>query len=432
MIICKILKSIVYKNSKDYLPNCRLEHWIEVFFCMDLNMEFIGVGDTNIFSTTVQQSSQLDALANSALSRGIDLYMRKDYDGAIKEFRRSVGLAPNSSYSVDASTYMANAYQALGDTEGAIKTYVAALNRSPNRDDLYIKLGNLHFSEERYEEAIDAYEKAVRIWPNSDNHYALGQAYMNAGRYSEADQEFNTVLRMDPDKPNGNYGLGLNFSKQGRYDDAIAQFKEAVRLDADFYDGYAELGYAYADNGEMGNAQNQVNLLKSASPELSDTLSRYMYKVDPPKFMFAHASSDFNYYFPWKTPVSSLDAYLANPNTEKTFRMTFQFDKEMDRESVENVLNWNIRRSTQSGPGKAYNFTRPVPDTEITLSPLPKHVYYDAANLTATVYFTIQQNEAGDGTIDPSHIEFKFNGKDAYGYKMNPKYDQFMGFSGVA
>ncbi len=103
---------------------------------------------------------------------------------------------------------MANAYLALGDTDGAVKAYEEALKRSPNRDDIYISLGNLHFSEEQYDEAIKAYEKAVDIWPSADNHYALGQAYMNAGRHSEADREFNTVLRMDPDKPNGNYGLG--------------------------------------------------------------------------------------------------------------------------------------------------------------------------------------------------------------------------------
>jgi hypothetical protein len=135
---------------------------------------------------------------------------------------------------------------------------------------------------------------------------------------------------------------------------------------------------------------------------------------------------------PWKTPLSALDGYLVTASAEKTFTMTFQFDKEMDRESVENVLNWNIGRSTQSGPGQAYNYGRPVPDTEVALPPFPKHVYYDADNLTATVYFTIRQNEAADGTIDPTHMEFKFSGEDAYGHKMDPKYDQFMGFSGIA
>jgi tetratricopeptide (TPR) repeat protein len=395
-------------------------------------MEFLGVGSTDIFSATIQQTAQLETLANSALSKGIDLYMRQDYESAIKEFRRSVGLAPNSSYSVDASNYMANAYLALGDTVSAVEAYEDALKRSPNRDDIYISLGNIQFSEEQYDKAINAYEKAVSIWPSSGNHYALGQAYLNAGRHSEADREFNTVLRMDPDKPNGNYGLGMNFSKQGRYEDAILQFKQAIRIDPKLYDGYAELGYAYADLGEMEEAQRVVDTLEPVAPDLADTLSRYMYKVDSPKFMFAYATSGFNYNMPWKTPLSALNGYLATPDAEKALTMIFQFDKEMDRESVENMLNWHISRSTQSLPGQAYNFGRPVPDTEVTLSPFPKHVYYDAENLTATVYFVIRQNEIGDSTIDPSHIEFKFSGEDAYGYKMDPKYDQFMGFSGIA
>jgi tetratricopeptide (TPR) repeat protein len=395
-------------------------------------MESIGIGYTDIFSATLQQTGQLESLANGALSKGIDLYMRQDYNGAIREFRRSIGLAPNSTYSTDASNYMANAYMALGDTDGAIKAYKDAIGRSPDRDDTYISLGNVYFSDGRYDEAAEAYEKAVKIYPSSGNHYSLGQAYLNAGRHSEADREFNAVLRIEPDQPGGYYGLGLNFSKQGRYEDAILQFKAAIGVDPKFYDGYAELGYAYADLGQMDEAQRIADSLEPIAPDLADTLSRYMYKVDPPKFMFSYANEGFNYQLPWKTPISSLDSYLAAPDSEKTFKMVFQFDKEMDRESVENVLNWNIGRSTRSGPGQAYNYGFAVPDTEVTLPPIPKSIYYDADNLTATVYFTVRQNAAGDGTIDPAHIEFKFIGEDAYGYKMNPRYDQFMGFSGIA
>jgi len=39
---------------------------------------------------------------------------------------------------------------------------------------------------------------------------------------------------------------------------------------------------------------------------------------------------------------------------------------------------------------------------------------------------------AADGTIDPSHIEFKFVGKDIFGFSMNTAFDQFTGFSGAA
>ena len=395
-------------------------------------METLGSIYTDLFSATLQQSAGLTSLANNALKKGIDLYMRQDYHGAIREFRRSVGLAPNSSNSTDASSYMANAYLALGDTKGAIKAYEDALKRNPQRDDIAVSLGNVHFAAEDYDAAIKAYEKAVDIWPSSGNHYALGQAYMNAGRHSEADREYNTVLRMDPDMPSGNFGLGLNFSRQGRYEEAVLNFKEAIRIDPKFDDGYAELGYAYADLGDMDAAQRIVDNLEHTSPDLADTLSRYMYKVDPPKISFAYANNGFNTHMPWKTPLSLLNGYLTEPHSEKTFKMVFQFDKEMNRESVQNIANWHIGRSTQSGSGQTYNFGRPIPDTEVTLPPLPKSIYYDSDNYTATVYFTVRQNEAGNGTIDPAHIEFKFSGEDAYGYKMNPKHDQFMGFSGVA
>jgi hypothetical protein len=134
---------------------------------------------------------------------------------------------------------------------------------------------------------------------------------------------------------------------------------------------------------------------------------------------------------PAKTPVSSLDAYLQTANASKIFTLKFQLDKQMERSEVENVMNWHINRSSGTGPGTAYNFGLPVPETEVLPPPVPVNVYYDAEEMTATVYFKIQQNSTADGTIDPSHIEFRFNGKDAFGLKMNPDFDQFTGFSKV-
>ena len=156
-----------------------------------------------------------------------------------------------------------------------------------------------------------------------------------------------------------------------------------------------------------------------------------MYKVDSPKILFASAyHSSFQYYMPYKTAVSSLDSYLANAGAEKKFTMVLQFDKAMDRESVENLTNWEIGRSTSSKPGQSYNYGFRIPSTEIQMRPLPDNVSYDAKQFQATVTFTIRQNATGDGTIDPSHIEFKFSGQDAFGNKMDPKFDQYMGISG--
>ena len=129
-------------------------------------MDIRGISSTDIFIAT-GQDSQLEGLSNNALTRGIDLYMRQDFKGAVKEFQRSIGLAPNASNSVDAASYMADAYIALDDTKGAIKAYKTALRLNPYRDDINIKLGNLYFSEERYPEATAEYEKAVKLNPSA-------------------------------------------------------------------------------------------------------------------------------------------------------------------------------------------------------------------------------------------------------------------------
>jgi tetratricopeptide (TPR) repeat protein len=320
----------------------------------------------------------------------------------------------------------------LNDVEKAIKTYKRAINLNTTNDDLHIKLGNLLYTQDRYQEAQNEYQKAVELNPTTQSHYSLGQAYLETGRYVDAHTQFSKVHKLDPESPNGSYGMGLVYSKQESYEDAIRMFKSAIGRKKDFYDAYAEIGYAYADLGQMDEAQKIVDFLDSKSSSLSDILSGYMYKVDPPKFSFVDPRSTFFRTMPRNTLLSTLDDYLANANASKTFTMIFQFDKEMDRESVEDRFNWNIKRSTASGPGEAYNYGFSVPDTETTIPIFPDYVYYDAKTFSATVKFDITQNENADGTIDPSHVEFSFKGKDKYGLTMDSDFDQVTGFSGIA
>ena len=386
-----------------------------------------------MFALTIQSSAGLESLANGALTKGIDLYMSGDYKEAAQEFQRSMGLAPASNNSIQAANYMASAYLKLDDTEKAIKAYKTSLKLNPFAEETHSKLGNLYFSLERYEEAEKEYKEVVKLNSNSVNNYALGQVYLATERYDEAETVFNKVRRLSPEKTDGYFGLGLTYSGQERYEEAIGQFEEALKRDSGLLEAHAEIGYAYADMGQMDMAQTKLDFLNQTESDLADTLDRYIYKVDSPKIMFASSfDSTFHYQMPFKTPVSALDSYLANADAEKKFTMVFQFDKDMDRESVENLVNWKIGRSTSSQPGQIYNYGLAVPDTEVQVNPLPVNVYYDSESFKATVTFTIRQNSTADGTIDPSHIEFKFSGKDAFGNKMDPDFDQYMGFSGSA
>jgi hypothetical protein len=127
-----------------------------------------------------------------------------------------------------------------------------------------------------------------------------------------------------------------------------------------------------------------------------------------------------------------MNVYLQTANTEKTFAMDFQFSKQMDASSVENVFNWQIERATGSGRGDGYNLDMQLKASEISLNPTPLAVYYNAENMTASVLFKVKQNDTATGTIDPSHINFTFSGKDVVGLAMDKSADTYSGFSWFA
>jgi len=383
-----------------------------------------------IFDYTALQHAGMDSLSQNALANGIDLFQKGNYESAVKEFKRSFALSPYSENAMNARDYMVNAYLKLGDPQNAIKTYKTSIQLYPLRDDLHVKLGNLYFSEKKYGQAEDEYRQAVKKNPSVENYYSLAHAYLGSDKLKDAENLFKKVIQLSPRSGDGQYGLGMTFSKQGRHEEAIDLFKETERLKKDFPDVYVDMGYAYADMGEMEEAQKQYEILKREDSTLASLLSFYMKKAEPPKLIAAH-SDNFNLNLSLKTPVYALDQYLKQAGVSKQFTMEFQFNKQMDVQSVQNPLNWRIQRSDGHGVN-SYNFGMKIPETEVNIAPIPKFVRYDLDSFTASVVFEIYQNDSANGTIDPSHIKFTFSGKDTFGIEMDPESDQFSRLEGFS
>ena len=386
----------------------------------------------NLFSTINSQSSQLDNLSNKALERGIDLYMKGNYDEAVKEFKRSVGLSPYSENSLQTFEFIADAYLKQGKTEEAVSAYKQSIKLSPSNDSFHLNLGNLYYRNERYQEALEEYKMAVRINPNSSvNRYALGQAYLTTGHYSEAESQFKRVIQLLPNDPNAYDALGQVYRKLGKYEDAVFQFNKALVLKKDFPDTLLNLGYTYADMGELDKAQQQADTLKGIDAAMAFTLSNYINTVTQPRMLSTYTFGGFTPTSGRKTLVSSMDSSLSNPEASKVFTMRFIFSKEMDALSVQNPYNWQISRASGKDIGGAYNWGLAIPATEVNISPLPTSVTYNKDTHAAEVSFRIVQNSSANGTLDPSHIVFKFYGKDASGNKMDPKADEYSGISKI-
>jgi len=401
-------------------------------------MDVFSVTSDSLFTLSSQQTAQKENTALRALNTGLEQFSAKQYDLAITSFQRSISMAPTADSALNAYDYMARAQLTQGNTQAAIDTYNKALKIAPNRDDMHVQLGKIFTTEGRVDDALAQYELAVKYNPSSANRYALGQGSLGAGRYNEAIQQFEIVRQQGPKEPFGDFGLGQVYARKGDLDAAIDAFKNAISLQHDYLDAYSEMGYAYADNGQVNLANEVITTLNTLSPSdatLAASLSQYLYEKTQPKMTAAYASELFTPFLVSqgpKTSLSAMSSYLANSGDEQTFSMVFQFDKSMDQNSVQNVFNWNIARASGTGRGDGYNYDMTLPSTEVTLPSTPLAVYYSQSELTATVLFKVSQNATADGTLDPSHINFTFNGKDAVGLSMDKSADMYSGFSGFA
>jgi Flp pilus assembly protein TadD/DNA-binding MarR family transcriptional regulator len=91
--------------------------------------------------------------------------------------------------------------------------------------------GNLHISEKRYEEALEAFNKAVKI--NPKDGYALsrnGVALINLGRYEEALDVFNKAIEINSKDGIAFSGKGFALVNLSRNEEALEAFDRALEI----------------------------------------------------------------------------------------------------------------------------------------------------------------------------------------------------------
>ncbi len=102
--------------------------------------------------------------------------------------------------------FPAGALQAQDDT----KLLEDLVKKDPGNVEAWIKLGNILMDTRRFNEAIDAYQKALAINPkNIDVIVDMGTCFRNSGKPDLAVKEYRKALEMDPRHLNAHMNLGI-------------------------------------------------------------------------------------------------------------------------------------------------------------------------------------------------------------------------------
>jgi Tfp pilus assembly protein PilF len=141
-----------------------------------------------------------------------------------------------------------------GNYDQAVAIMQEATAADPTKDLLWVYLGEAYTGAKKYPEAIDAYQKAIVIKPDSPPyHNALANAYNKAAQPDKAIEEYNKVAQMDPaGAATAYFNIGIVNYNASKPDQAVAAFDKAISLDPNRADAYYYKGMALLTKATLG------------------------------------------------------------------------------------------------------------------------------------------------------------------------------------
>jgi tetratricopeptide (TPR) repeat protein len=136
----------------------------------------------------------------------------------------------------------------------------------PTAED-YCRLGNAHFLEGQYKEAITAYDKSINLAPNSAEAFCnKGAALCQLKCYDEAILALNMSLQLQPTFAEAWHNRGMVLERMGNYAEAEKSYIRALQLHPNSTDTYLSLGTASYSAGNYQKAlESNEQLLKIKS-----------------------------------------------------------------------------------------------------------------------------------------------------------------------
>jgi tetratricopeptide (TPR) repeat protein len=124
------------------------------------------------------------------------------------------------------------------------------ISSKDERAKFYYNLGVDYDDIGRYEEALEAYNKAIKIKP--DYHEAWsnkGNALRKLGRYNEALEACNKAIEIKPDHNEAWLNKGNALVNLDRYYEALEAFNKAIEIIPDYFEAWYNKGVVLAKIG---------------------------------------------------------------------------------------------------------------------------------------------------------------------------------------
>lgn len=207
--------------------------------------------------------------ATAKQNLGLQLIQTGDLQRGLQELLEAAELNPDD---VELQHSIASAYRRLGEPDKSVYHFKQALRLKPDSPDIRNSLGAVYFEMEEWDLAIEQLTMAAEDPMYDTRHMAynnLGAVYQQKGNYREAIQYYEKSVRLSPKNSPAFDHMGLAYESVGEWEPAIESYKRSIEYSPDFPISYLHLGKLYLKLGrheEAGENLNQAIKTDSKGP----------------------------------------------------------------------------------------------------------------------------------------------------------------------
>ncbi len=118
--------------------------------------------------------------------------------------------------------------------------------------------------------SLEYAQKSIKFQPNLYMaRYLLGKAYMDLGRYGDAEAEFRKSIELKNDFVPSRFELGNALYKKFQYNAAIAEYMEAIRLDPSHCEAMNNIATISVEQKNFPNAESYLKMATKANPQFA-------------------------------------------------------------------------------------------------------------------------------------------------------------------
>ena len=180
----------------------------------------------------------------------------KHWENSVTLFEHAIDVNENETPSfVIAYNNLGHALLSEQRFEDAVTVFQRAVEINPNYSKAQNNLGNALSELKRYDKAIGYYQQAIKIEPDyaeAFNNFA--NALRNRGQLKESVEYYREAIRLDGEYDEAHFNLGITWSQQGQLEKAIAQYQKALEINSKFTKAHNNLAGLLAQKGDISGA----------------------------------------------------------------------------------------------------------------------------------------------------------------------------------